>query len=263
MSTKNNVTAKISKSGKLLVSKNVKVEKISPELLPESLLNSVGLESVQDHELSNILLGATAEFEFMPEVVEAEKVLNTINIQDQQDVLNSKRYIKGIMNFSAPSEILKPCIDFLASTGGSLRLSGEKEQNNANTDGTINISYGRLNLVTSFDIDETLKYEVGILIAYDLGVPKIKIYRGAKVSACLNLCIFSAEDIVKFDIGEGVNMESVQHFLADVVLKISKVREVVERLRGILIAPQNVSQIVGSMMLETVEKIYCLVLTVF
>jgi hypothetical protein len=180
--------------------------------------------------------------------------LEAIVLHDPLNVLSSKRYVKGGAEYKSPGEILQPVIELLRTTSGKLTLTGANEQNNANNDGTLNVSYGRLNLVARFDIDQELFYEIGILIAYDLQIPKIKIYRGAKVSACLNLCIFNAEDVVKFDVSNGVNIELVQTFLGQVTERIAKVHELVTRLKGAKISPEQVETLVGRMMVKTIEN---------
>lgn len=178
---------------------------------------------------------------------------SAITVNDPKDVMNSKRYVKGGAEYKSPGEILQPVIELLAKTSGTLTLTGGNEQSNANTDGSLNVSYGRLNLVACFTIDKDLFYEIGVLIAFDLQIPKIKIYRGAKVSACLNLCIFEADDVVKFDITNGVNTTLVETYLGQLTARIEKVGQLVTRLKGIQITPVQLEAALGKMMVRTSE----------
>lgn len=173
-------------------------------------------------------------------------------IIDEDGILQSKRYVRNGMQFSTPTEFLQPIINIVGQFEHTeLVLTGENKTENANADGSINISYGRLNLVTKFNVTDELFYEVGLLIALDLGQPKIKLYRGAKVRACLNLCIFQKDDVIEFKITDGVSLEMVQTYLTSVAAKISEVNRIVSSMKEIIILPSQLEQIIGHLVVNT------------
>ena len=189
-----------------------------------------------------------------PQTEAAPPAPASITLQDDKNIMQSKRYVRGIVEYMSPSEILDPVLQLLRQTSGKLMLTGSNELSNANADSTLNVSYGRLNLVARFEIDAEVFYEIGVLIAYDLQIPKIKIYSGAKVSACMNLCIFQADDVVKFDITNGVNLQLVQTFLSQLTDRIAHVSQVIQRLKAVQISPEAMDTIIGRMLIKTTEK---------
>jgi hypothetical protein len=181
-------------------------------------------------------------------------LISGVEVIDPEDILNSKRYLKGAIEYPAPSELLRPAIEALGRTGGRMTLTGSHEAANRNTDGTTNTAYGRLNLICRYEIDNEMWYEVGVLVAYDMNVPRVKVYRGMKVSACLNLCIWGAEDMVKFDLSAGMNLEIIGQYITSVTAQIERSREIVQRLKGIEIQQNLMGQIIGKMLLHTIEQ---------
>ncbi|MDF2188944.1 hypothetical protein [Paraflavitalea sp. CAU 1676] len=211
------------------------------------VLSVVNFENV-DFSNSQNAPAVTSQAEVLPPAPAA------IVLQDDQNVMQSKRYVRGIVEYMSPAEILEPVLQLLRQTSGKLILTGTNELTNANADSSLNVSYGRLNLVARFEIDAEVFYEIGVLIAYDLQIPKIKIYSGAKVSACMNLCVFQADDVVKFDITNGVNLQMVQTFLTQLTERIANVSRIVQRLKGVPISPEAMDTLIGRMLIKTTEK---------
>jgi hypothetical protein len=170
---------------------------------------------------------------------------------DPQGVLQSKRYVKGATEFKTPAEILNPLLGLLGKTGGKLTLTGDHEATNANADKSKNVAYGRLNLVARYEIDTEIFYEVGVLVAFDLTIPRVKIYRGTKTRVCMNLSIFEAEDIIKFELGQGINFAQVETFLKDITKKIEETVKIINKLKSIKIPHDAVHSILGKMLMAT------------
>lgn len=184
-----------------------------------------------------------------------EIIIPIFQLQDEKNVLQSKSFKRGGVTYDSPSALLQPVLNsFYNFPSLELTLTGENENTNVNADGSENTSFGRLNLVSKFEIDDNVFYEVGLLAALDLGTPVIKIYRGAKVRACLNLCIFSSEDTVSFKLADGINHELVGAYLASVVAKIQEAKDIIQGLKGVLIAPELLPQIIGGIVLDSSKK---------
>jgi hypothetical protein len=201
-------------------------------------------EEIRNNDVINYEIGVT----------QSSDLIKGYTITDTQNILQSKRFVKGGIEYKSPLEILEPCIKLLSTTGGNLHLTADKEQSNANQDSSINRSFARLNLVSHYEIDSEMFYEIGVLIAYDLQIPRVKVYRGIKVAACTNLCIFKSDDMVKFDISAGINEEQVQAFIIGLTEQIAEARRIVQRLKALPITPETMQNIIGRMMLGTKEQ---------
>jgi hypothetical protein len=188
----------------------------------------------------------------MPQVI-PPATNGILQIKDTGNILNSKRWVTGNVQYPSPIEIFTPMYDLLKSTGGELAVAGEDEVKNAEANGNENISYGRMKLTAKYKIDTELFYELGFMVALNLAHPKLKIYRGAVTSACLNLNVFGSDDVVKFEIANGFNMEIAQGYIASVVNKIKQAAERVKEMKAVLIPQDKLERIIGKMTLETIE----------
>jgi len=181
--------------------------------------------------------------------------LQRVVINDVNNVFESKRYVKGFTQFPTPKELLQPVLDIAHLLNvDSIHLVGENVIKNANDNGDENISFGRLNMITRFAIDEEMFYEVGLLVALDMAVPKVKVYRGAKVKACLNLCVFGEEDIITFDVNEGMNIDVIKSYLESATNKIQEVISIVKRMKEIPVLSGDVHKVIGHLFMKTIEE---------
>lgn len=184
-----------------------------------------------------------------------------VELEDTKGVLTSKGYMKGMIEYASPAKMLSGTIDVMRRLnidGCKLRLDGEAEQKNINADGSKNVSFGRLNLIAEFDIDEDTHYEIGVLIALDLSQPRIKIFRGARVRACNNLCVWGADDIIECKFVEGVNHNFVENMLLNAALHIEKSISIIQALKAMPVTPVQVEALVGRIIYRTEsEKKLC------
>jgi hypothetical protein len=176
-----------------------------------------------------------------------------LSIKDPGNILHSKRWVTGQVQYPSPIEIFTPMYDLLKSTGGELMVAGEDETKNAEADGTENISYGRMKLTAKYKIDSELFYELGFLVALNLSHPKVKIYRGAITQSCLNLNVFGSDDVVKFEIANGFNVEIAQNYISSVTKKIKEAVDRVKEMKALKIPQDRLEQIIGKMTLETIK----------
>jgi hypothetical protein len=189
-----------------------------------------------------------------PVVAEQPKNLNGIlAIKDPTNILHSKRWVTGNVQYPSPIEIFTPMYELLKSTGGELMVMGEDETKNAEADGTENISYGRMKLTAKYKIDTEVFYELGFLVALDLTHPKMKIYRGAVTQSCLNLNVFGSDDVVKFEIAQGFNVDIAQNYISSVTKKIKESVDRVNEMKGMLIPQDKLERLIGKMTMDTIK----------
>ena len=104
-----------------------------------------------------------------------------------EKIEESKIYQRNGVTFRHPLEVASP---FLKAFGEQdLYIQTDKDVVNVNDDGSKNISYGRVLLQKVFGENE-INSTVGMIIAFDN--LQIKLFAGAQVRACTNLCVFNA-----------------------------------------------------------------------
>lgn len=124
-------------------------------------------------------------------------------------LLDSKRFVKesSPVTFPAPKEILSPFIEAVESNpiNGEWHVQVQNPVTNINTDGSENTAYPRVLVEKRFQISQleensfnlSNKYTIGLLYALDIQNPALKLYQGSMATACTNLSIFRATDIVQ------------------------------------------------------------------
>lgn len=108
-----------------------------------------------------------------------------------ETIENSKIYQRNGVTFQHPLDVAKPF--FKAFGDNDLVITTDKDVVNVNEDGTKNISYGRVLFQKVFGTEE-INTTVGMIIAFDNLM--VKLFAGAQVSACTNLCVFNATWLV-------------------------------------------------------------------
>ena len=122
----------------------------------------------------------------------------------REEILTSKAVVKPNRNYPAPAQYLEGLLN-INEEMYDINLQASHELINLNEDETENISFNRFNVQYSFNIDEELQYNLGLIIALDKGKPIAKIYSGVQVVACLNMCIFNADQKIRFDLDSDQN----------------------------------------------------------
>lgn len=121
---------------------------------------------------------------------------------------NSKVFVSKseTLRFLHPMDYLSPFIDILSPLNPEWNIEVEKDVENAETDGTKNVSYGRVAIKAKLpelygfgvDIDSLfndLYSEIGMVYALDTSKPEMKVGNGKRVSVCTNQCIFGTNNL--------------------------------------------------------------------
>lgn len=152
------------------------------------------------------------------------------NREDLSEVLSSKTWAgrgdrPSRIIFDSPNMMLNPYIDHMESFGfgvGGLKAAVRHEGrvSNVNEDRTENVSYGRVKVEfsmpdKSFTIgDERFTQVFGVIYAFDLSKPEVIVYAGRNAAVCINLHLFSTDDLFKSDYltGTAMALDSFRRF---------------------------------------------------
>jgi len=121
---------------------------------------------------------------------------------EMQLIQDSKIYQREGITFSHPMDIAEPFFNAFGTSDYLIKT--DKEVVNVNDDGSKNISYGRILFQKIFGDTATseLNTTVGIILSFDQQL--IKLFAGANVSACTNLCVFNATWLVSTKLGNKI-----------------------------------------------------------
>ncbi|CAH8285901.1 hypothetical protein EV196_106139 [Mariniflexile fucanivorans] len=172
----------------------------------------------------------------------------------KEEILNSKGYVKGVLSYPSPNQLFSGLFDI--ENDYNCELQGTHEFINLNEDKTENISFGRIHLNYNFKIDNELRYDLGLIVALDKGKPIAKIYSGVKVNACMNLCIFGAEQIIRFEISstgdsyKDVFKNQFQHIKKNIDLS----KRIIEVLKNYHLSHDKIQRLNGYILEEIIKN---------
>jgi len=146
----------------------------------------------------------------------------------QTEILESKGYKKGFSEYHAPGKFFEGLLN-IEEEKFNISVNGSHEDISINEDKTENLVFKRFNLMYTFTIDEELQYNLGLVVALDMGKPIAKIYSGVQVKACLNMCIFSSDQVIKFDLSSNPT-----GYKAHFIEQFKRISERVERSKVII-----------------------------
>jgi hypothetical protein len=173
----------------------------------------------------------------------------------QNEILTSKAYARPNRLFLSPSQYFKGLLD-IEKEKFNITVCATDEEISINDDGTENLAFKRLDLRYQFDIDAEHKYKIGLLIALDKGKPIAKVYGGLQVTTCLNMCIFNAEQIHKFDLD--VNQFGyVEFFKAEFKRKEEQIKRsllIKDTLKSIHLTKERITLLNGAMLEAVLHK---------
>ena len=128
-----------------------------------------------------------------------------------EKIEESKIYQCNGVTFRHPLEVASP---FLKAFGEQdLYIQTDKDVVNVNDDGSKNISYGRVLIQKVFGQNE-VNTTVGMIIAFDN--LQVKLFAGAQVSACTNLCVFNSTWLINTKITS--RLDSHINYMENLVL---------------------------------------------
>ena len=169
------------------------------------------------------------------------------SIIDEMNVLNSSSLVKNNTTYATPRQLIEPLIIHL-NGAQEVRCSGSDELEIINNEISYK-AFQRFNVIAKFPVDEEFFYEVGVLVALDLQVPKIKVYSGAKIAACLNLSLFGHDTCSKFDLNANSVNDTIIATIMNLGEKIAKTKETISRLKNVELSNSTVEQFVGAIAL--------------
>jgi len=177
-------------------------------------------------------------------------------IIDLKDLENSKIYVNPkseIYNFKHPMDYLG---FFLEKFPNSIIKVEVGSVNKEQTDESENTAYSRVivqaKLEQSLALQDTyfdfLEQEIGITYALDTQNPAIKIYRGARVTACTNGCIFGATNVdqvlLKSDLSKVV--ESTERYVDTQIEHIKLLEEKVHTIQEQSLTRDELNTFIGN-----------------
>ena len=168
-----------------------------------------------------------------------------------KDVVEAKAYVKNGISYMLPKDIISPFIDTVSEEKDEIVLTSQGEVVNENEDETRNISYPRMLVEVrkeSIEINETSYQAVfGLLYAMDLGTPILKTFFGYNASACTNMCIFNANQVIQRNLlSKRTDFIEDYKAIADKSANIaSDFKEITERLDEIFLTRRELSEFLG------------------
>jgi hypothetical protein len=160
-----------------------------------------------------------------------------------QQIEDSKIYQKEGIAYSHPMQIAEPFFNAFGRNDYLVKV--DREVTNINDNGTKNISYGRILLQKIFGTEE-INATVGMIIAFD--VQQIKLFAGANVSACTNLCVFNPAWLVNTKIG--IRLQSHVDNLEDILQHKLDFDKEINRMNLSFLSKDNVHKLHSQMILE-------------
>lgn len=181
--------------------------------------------------------------------------MKTVRQFTKDEILNSKGYVKGVTTFEQPTLLFKDLLD-IETDKFNIGLNASHEIINVNEDLSENISFGRMDLQYTFNIDDELQYNLGLIIALDKGKPIAKIYSGTQVKACLNMCIFGAEQIHRFDINTtGFSYRDVfKNEFKGIEEKVKKAKVIIKNLKSIHLTTEKIHTLNGAILHNIIKN---------
>lgn len=176
------------------------------------------------------------------EILKSKAVVKIYGSESKRTFPSPAKYLKGLQGFATDNEAL------------TLKLDASHLELSENKDGTQNKVFKRFNLHYNFSIDEELQYNIGLVVALDKGKPIAKVYSGVQVVACLNMCIFGADQKYTFDLNN--DPESYRKFfekeIKDAAIKAEKGKRIITELKKIHLTNERILLLNGALL----ERLY-------
>ena len=178
--------------------------------------------------------------------------MKTIKIDE---LINSKIFVKenSPVNFKSPAYYINPFLDIMGDSVKSTRVEVDKAIINAEESGKKNIAYPRINIECTMG-DDIIGFHstIGLIYALDTQIPVIKAYSGQTVSACLNLCVFNAEDLFESNmLGSIQNVyNQVTKFKQEKERQIEEYGKIYKDMTENILTPDGLKTILGNLLMK-------------
>lgn len=139
-----------------------------------------------------------------------------------ENILSSKRYVKegGGITYKSAKELFEPFIDRVSKLSPTFHVRTSDPKSIGETDDVIETSYGKALIEAQIALSPTEVSTIGIVYSLTSNTPIIKAYYGPKVTACLNLCIWNAENVYQSSILGSIS--SVYKQIDDYIAKLEE-----------------------------------------
>lgn len=171
---------------------------------------------------------------------------------DDNGVLQSSSLIKNGIVYPAPAAVINPIIAMFGNAS-EIRATGENEIEIVSADVKYT-AFQRFNVIAKFQVDEEFFYEVGVLFALDLQVPKVKVYSGPVVRACLNLSVFGSDTLAKFDLTSNSMLDTVAVCVQTIAHRMTEARNTILKLKSVSLTPEITEKFIGAMSFNCVSS---------
>ncbi len=185
-----------------------------------------------------------------PEVLPAAPVIIT-NIVDEKGALQSHSLKRKGITYPSPQELLSGISLLQGASSIEVKAESEIEITNGTQN---NIAYQRLYAIANYNVDEDINYKVGILVALDLTSPKIKVFSGAEVKACLNEMVFNFDTCEKYDLQSDKTLETIQNTVSKIQQRIEAAKRVILQLKSTPLNTEQVETLIGKMYIKNLSS---------
>lgn len=183
-------------------------------------------------------------------VIDQPGKLFATQVKDPNNVMESAQLKKKGITYPTPKEIFKD-LDLLTGAD-SISLQGDLPLILVN--GSEQTAYQRASLLATWKVDDEISYEMGILYALDLQIPKLKVFSGHHVHACLNQHVMGFDTMSKFDLTSNDVTGTIRNTIIDIQNRIDKTKEFIKRAKALTIDPKQFPEIIGRMTINNVSK---------
>jgi hypothetical protein len=175
------------------------------------------------------------------------------------ELLKSKIYVpenRGV-NFDSPRRYVEPFLEKFKAVSGvtyDVQVSGAVENMEENE--TLNSAYARVlveaKLPQEFDAYEHSSV-IGMVYALDIIKPNLRVYSGEDAWACLNLCIFGAQNVFSVDLTAGISpaYERASDYVIKVSEQLAKFQKTYERMNDVVYKGTQIDQALGYLLRES------------
>jgi hypothetical protein len=185
---------------------------------------------------------------------------NKSSVTTLEELKNSKRYVKGPIEYPLPEVYLQSFVDTLEGALGHaidpiVMTAGAVT--NLNADGTQNTSYSRYIVKVRHEIAGTteLTTQSGVIVTLDSPVPKLTLFRGFRVEVCLNGCIFRPDEIFSVPEKKQNNYVSDMQRMLDEANEMERLYvEYINRMQNFTLTPFLRRELLGHLVEDVFRK---------
>ncbi len=176
---------------------------------------------------------------------------------EKDQLLTSKIYVKpgSALRFQSAKTYVNPFLDIVGPDATDIRYHVDQPVTNMEEDGTLNVAYPRVNIEATLGDPMTgFKSVIGMIYGLNTQIPIAKVYTGQSVSVCMNLCIFSAEDIFEQNLlgnEQDSLYKTVERFKRDKDKQIENYTKIYNKMVNNQLSPDELKDLMGDLLLKS------------